>query len=114
MWLPCKVERVVASFKHRPLATVVYHKVQNINEHGTPIGKPWPPYRSIMGDVSQSVSNSGGWWPFPPSTALSFSRQFLATVMNIPEAEYRLCADAYLADLAPFFGEVTGIDRILS
>ena len=114
LWLPCKVERVVASFKNRPQATVVYHKVQNIDAEDLPIGQPWPPYRSIVGDISKSVGNSGGWWPFPPSTALSFSRQFLATAMDIPEAEYRLCADAYLADLAPFFGEVVGIDLVLS
>ena len=114
LWMPSKVAEVVSSFKNCPQATVVYHKVQNMNKNEVPIGKPWPPYRSIVGDISQSVSRSGGWWPFPPSTALSFSRRFLAKVMNIPEAEYRLCADAYLADLAPFFGEVVGIDRVLS
>jgi glycosyltransferase involved in cell wall biosynthesis len=113
-WLPSKVEEVVAAFNTYPQATVVYHKVQNINQGGTPMGKPWPPYQAIVGNVSNVVSQAGGWWPFPPSTALSFSRQFLTTAMNIPEAEYRLCADAYLADLAPFFGEVVGIDQILS
>ena len=114
LWVSSKVAEVVVSFKNRPQASVVYHKVQNIDENNTSIDKPWPPYKSILGDISQLVSRSGGWWPFPPSTALSFSRQFLATAMNIPEAEYRLCADAYLADLAPFFGEVVGIDRVLS
>ena len=114
LWASSKVAEIVASFKDRPQASVVYHKVQNIDEHNTSIGKPWPPYKSILGDISQLVRRSGGWWPFPPSTALSFNRQFLTTVMKIPEAEYRLCADAYLADLAPFFGEVVGIDRVLS
>ena len=114
LWLPSKVEQVVAAFNNYPSAAVVYHKVQNINSTDTPVGKPWPPYKPILGNISQLVNKSGGWWPFPPSTALSFSRQFLSKVMNIPEAEYRLCADAYLADLAPFFGEVVGIDRVLS
>ena len=114
LWLPTKVAEIVMAFEDCPQATVAYHKVQNIDSQDTPIGEPWPPYKSIVGDVSQSVSRSGGWWPFPPSTALSFSRQFLTKTMDIPEAEYRLCADAYLADLAPFFGEVVGIDRVLS
>ena len=114
LWLPSKVEEVVAAFKDRPQTVAVYHKIQNIDGDNTFRGKPWPPYKAIVGDISQAVERTGGWWPFPPSTALSFSRQFMNAVMNIPEAEYRLCADAYLADLAPFFGEVAGIDRVLS
>ena len=114
LWLPSKVEQVVAAFDNHPQAAVVYHRVQNIDATNTPIDKPWPPYKPIVGNISQSIEKTGGWWPFPPSTALSFSRQFLNTVMNIPKAEYQLCADAYLADLAPFFGEVVGIDRVLS
>ena len=114
LWLPSKVERVIAAFDNYRQAAVVYHQVQNIDATDTPIDKPWPPYKPIIGNISQSIEKTGGWWPFPPSTALSFSRQFLNTAMNIPEAQYRLCADAYLADLAPFFGEVVGIDRVLS
>ena len=114
LWFTSKVEEVVAAFQKHPQAAVAYHKVQNIDRDGKPMGKPWPPYQIIVGDVRNLVDRAGGWWPFPPSTALSFSRQFLNATMNIPEAEYRLCADAYLADLAPFFGEVVGIDRILS
>ena len=114
LWLPSKVDEVVAAFKAHPQAAVAYHKVQNINSTDLPIGKPWPPYKPIMGNIKRLVSKTGGWWPFPPSTALSFSRQFLTAVMDIPQAEYRLCADAYLADLAPFFGEVVGIGLVLS
>lgn len=114
LWLPSKIQEVVTAFHHNPQAAVVYHKVQNINQNGTPLGQPWPPYKAIVGNVSNLVNQAGGWWPFPPSTALSFSRQFLTQIMNIPEGEYRLCADAYLADLAPFFGEVVGIDLVLS
>lgn len=29
--------------------------------------------------------------------------------MPIPEPQHRYCADAYLADLAPFFGQIYGI-----
>ena len=114
LWLPSKVEQVVTAFNNYLSAAVVYHKVQNINSTDTPMGKPWPPYKPIVGNISQLVNRTGGWWPFPPSTALSFSSQFLTAVMDIPEAEYRLCADAYLADIAPFFGEVVGIERVLS
>ncbi|MGB5633541.1 MAG: glycosyltransferase [Waterburya sp.] len=114
LWLPSKVATVVKAFQDHPQAAVVYHQVQNIDQTHTPLGKPWPPYKAIVGDVSRLLIKTGGWWPFPPSTALGFSRGFLTKAMNIPESEYRLCADAYLADLAPFFGEVVGIDQVLS
>jgi glycosyltransferase involved in cell wall biosynthesis len=114
VWLPQKVEKVAEAFCSYPSAAVVYHRVQNIDEASILNGKPWPPYNPIMGDISSQVARTGGWWPFPPSTALSFSRKFLCKVMNVPEKEYRICADTYLADLAPFWGEVVGIDQVLS
>jgi glycosyltransferase involved in cell wall biosynthesis len=113
-WLPTKIATVVEAFNNHPQASVVYHQVQNINKTGASIDKPWPPYKAIVGNISDLIIKTGGWWPFPPSTALSFARKFMTKIMNIPELEYRLCADAYLADLAPFFGEVIGINQILS
>jgi glycosyltransferase involved in cell wall biosynthesis len=114
VWLPQKVETVVEAFNTYPNATVVYHKVQNIDTVGTPTGQPWPPYKPIKGDISQHVARTGGWWPFPPTTALSFSRTYMGKVMDIPEQGSKMCVDAFLADLAPFLGEVVGIDRVLS
>src|SRR6478672_1447783 len=114
VWLPQKVEKVVEAFCSYPSGAVVYHKVQNIDKTGIHSGKPWPPYNPIKGNISNQVAKTGGWWPFPPSTALSFRREFLCKVMNIPEQEYRICADTYLADLAPFWGDVVGIDQVLS
>lgn len=114
VWKPTKVEQVVLAASSHPNAAVIYHRVQNIDQTGQIQGKPWPPYRTIRGDISKQVMQTGGWWPFPPSTGLSFTRSFLTQVMDIPEKEYRICADTYLADLAPFFGEVVGIDQFLS
>jgi len=114
VWLPTKVEQVVQAACAYPNAVVIYHKVQNVDGTGQPIGKPWPPYKVIRGDISSKVVKTGGWWPFPPSTALSFTRKFLAKVMDIPEEDYRFSAEPYLADLAPFIGEVVGIDQALS
>lgn len=114
VWLPTKVEQVVKAAQADPDAAVIYHRVQNIDQTGHALGQAWPPYTVIRGDISRQVSHTGGWWPFPPSTGLSFTRSFLTQVMDIPEPEYRICADAYLADLAPFFGNVVGIEQPLS
>lgn len=114
IWLTKKVETVVEALNVHPNAIVAYHKVQNIDAVGRPMGKPWPPYKPIVGDISSQVARTGGWWPFPPTTALSFSRKFLCKVMNVPEAKYKICLDAYLAEISPFLGEVVGIDQFLS
>jgi glycosyltransferase involved in cell wall biosynthesis len=115
IWLPIKVEEVVNAASSNPKAAIIYHKVQNIDKTGEPLGHPWPPYKAIVGDISDKVVKTGSWWPWPPSTALSFTRTFLAKVMDIPEeGEFRFSAEPYLADLAPFFGEVAGIDQVLS
>jgi glycosyltransferase involved in cell wall biosynthesis len=114
IWLSTKVDEVVRAASIYPDAVIIYHKVQNIDRLGNPVSLPWPPYKVIRGDISSKVAKTGSWWPWPPSTALSFRRAFLSRVMNIPEAEYRTCADVYLADLAPFLGEVIGIDQVLS
>jgi glycosyltransferase involved in cell wall biosynthesis len=116
VWLPQKVEKVVEAFKTYSDTVVVYHKVKNIDKAGTLISPPWPPYKPIRGNISSLLTQIGGWWPFPPTSALGFSREFLSKVMNVPEQgeEYRVWVDAYLADLAPFFGEVVGIEPVLS
>src|SRR6478672_3695493 len=114
VWLPTKVEQVVQSACAYPNAVVIYHKVQNIDGTGQLTGKPWPPYKVIMGDIFSQVLKTGGWWPCPPSTALSFTRTFLMKVMNIPEEDYRFSAEPYLTDLAPFLGEIVGINQALS
>lgn len=114
IWLPQKVEKVVEAFNTYPDAAVVYHKIQNIDSEGKQFGQPWPGYKPIKGSIFNQVAKTGGWWPFPPSSALSYQRDFLYKVMNVPEKDYRICADTYLADLAPFCGEVVGIDQVLS
>lgn len=114
VWMPTKVEQVVKAAQTYPDAAVIYHRVQNIDQSGYIFGQAWPPYNVIRGNIAKQVMHTGGWWPFPPSTGLSFTRSFLKQVMDIPEEEYRICADTYLADLSPFFGAVVGIDQPLS
>jgi glycosyltransferase involved in cell wall biosynthesis len=49
-----------------------------------------------------------------PTSGNAWSRSFLDTVFPIPEECYRLNADKYLFELAPFFGAIARIDRPLS
>lgn len=113
VWLPSKVEEVVrAAFAH-PEANLIYHKVQPVSIDKAPLGKSWP-NKPLRGRITERAARSGGWWPYPPTSALCFRREFLHEVMSVPEAEFRMGADAYLADTAAFLGDVLGLDEVLS
>ncbi len=43
-------------------------------------------------------------WPSPPTSGNAYSREFLLSVLPMPERPYRLYADAYLFGLAPALG----------
>ena len=55
------------------------------------------------GDLRQRVVEHG---PLghsnPPTSGNAFARRVLEQIMPMPEAEYRICADAYLVMLASF------------
>ncbi len=112
-WLPHKVAWVVQTANAHPQADLIYHRVQNVDRDGNALGLPWPK-RVYGGNLAPVVQRSGGWWPYPPTTALSFRRSLLENIPEVPETDFRTCADAYLADLAPFLGEVIGIPKVLS
>lgn len=112
-WLPNKVSRVVETALAHPEALLIYHRVQDVDRDGHPQRKPWP-LPLYQGRYLEHSLHSGGWWPYPPMTGLSFRRGFLEKVMEMPEQPYRTCADSYMADLVPFFGPVVGIGEALS
>jgi glycosyltransferase involved in cell wall biosynthesis len=104
-WLPEKLTRIVEAFEREADASLVYHRLYREAGDGKRLGRPWP--RPLLkGDITRRVLRSGGWWPYPGTSGLSFTREFLAKVMPIPVEQNRLCADAYLADLSPFFGRI--------
>lgn len=114
-FLPEKIERVVATWREYPDANVVYHQLKAIDHEGNWIwnGKPWPK-TMLKGAIHDHVERSGGWWPWPVTSGLAFSRDYLDRVLPVPENAFRGCADAYFAGLAPFLGPVVGIDVPLS
>lgn len=54
-----------------------------------------------------------GYYPSVPTSANVYSRQFVQEVFPIPEEAYRICADAYLHDLAPWAGRIAAISAPL-
>lgn len=110
LWGPRKVEGIVSAF--RGDCVLVHHRVQTVDVALQAIGAPWPrtTYRRAL---RRRALQSGGWWAHPPTSALSFCRRYLDRVLPVPSC-YRLCADSYLASLAPHVGGVVGMSKPLA
>ena len=112
LFLPNKVSSVVQAFKRIPNTSLIYHRLQQVDVHLKKIGGPSP--RSVLiGDIRSKVERAGTWWPHPTTTGLCPSRWFLEKVLPLPAQKCRLCADGYIAGLAPFFGVVVGLEQPL-
>ncbi len=113
VFLPTKVSSVVEAYKQNPHASLIYHQLQFVDANKNKTGNPWP--RSVLhSDIRLKVERTGTWWPHPTTTGLCASRTFLSKVVPLPADLYRLCADAFVAGLAPFFGPVIGLKQPLA
>lgn len=113
VFLPDKVVEIVKARRQSPNAILFYHKMRIVDSQLTGKGRPWPA-DLWSGQIREKVECSGGWWPRPTTSALCFARQYLEQVLPMPEDGFRLCADAYLGDLAPFLGEIIGLPKALT
>jgi hypothetical protein len=113
VWMPTKVARIVATAEQRPGAQVICHPVQRTDRDGHPFGHAHP-RTHWHGGAKDRVRRSGGCWPHPPTSGLSFRRELLQRVLPMPESNYRTCADLYLATLAPLLCEVATVPETLA
>ena len=116
VFLPGKIERVVRAYRENPRAVLVHHRLRTIDALGVPRGSGWP--RDVWtGDVRERAAGAGGWWPRPTTSAMTFTRSFLARILPMKEDSEpgrAIWPDAYAGDLAPFFGEIVGIPETLT
>ena len=112
VWLPGKIEAVVAKSGEKEDAVLIHHAYQRVDENLIPFGKILP-LSFLEGNVAEEVLRAGGCWPFPPPAAMAFRRSFLASCMPIPEALFRSRAESCLAYCAPLWGPVAAIDKPL-
>jgi glycosyltransferase involved in cell wall biosynthesis len=116
VFLPQKIQTIVNAYRHHPDAVLIYHRLQTTDVDGRPLAKPWP--RDVWtGDVGERVARTGGWWPRPTSSAMTYSRRFLQEILPMRECSELGSAtwpDAYAGDLAPFFGKLVGLPQALT
>ena len=91
----------------------VHLRCRIINADGD-LGR-WLPRKWLSlptGDL-RTVYGYLGFYPSVPTSGNVYTRKFLERLMPIPEGAYRICADAYLHDLAPGGGEIGAISKPL-
>ena len=110
-WAPGKAAAVAAAFDADPGAVLVYHRLQPVHADEAPAFGPIP--RSLVsGDLAPRLVRTGGWWPFPMTSAVALRRSAWDEMGEIPAA-FRISADAWLVGVAPFLGRVRALPEAL-
>jgi glycosyltransferase involved in cell wall biosynthesis len=110
---PDAVERALPLFHQRDVVKV-HSPLDIVGEDGVRTGGKFPDsplpdgdHRAALLDVGPTTELS------PPTSGNMWSRAFLARVLPIPESLYRISADKYLMELAPFLGIVRAVRQPL-
>jgi hypothetical protein len=91
-----------------PRVGKLHWSLAEIDRGGSPTGNLRPEAVMPRGDLRPRVVEHG---PLghsnPPTSGNAFARRVLEQMMPMPEADYRICADAYLVMLASIYGELS-------
>jgi len=106
------VECVVGAFE--PGVGKIQFSLGFMSEDGgfLPQAYPDPAGPLPNGDFSRSILERGV-QNTPPTSGNAFSRSVLEQIMPIPEADWKIGADAYLLVVSPLFGRIVSIPRVL-
>ncbi len=112
MLVPQAAEEVVRAW--RPGTAKAQYVLEHIDAEGRRLGAivPYDPGMMPNCDARTLILSSGG-YAGPPTSGNAFSRAVLERLMPIPEREWRQAADTSLEILAPFFGDVVSLKKIL-
>ncbi|HWC26404.1 MAG TPA: glycosyltransferase [Solirubrobacteraceae bacterium] len=109
---PGAAAAAVDELRRAPYAKL-HWPLREVDRDGRPLGTLNPGAPLPEGELRDRVLERGpGAYATPPTSGNAFSRSFLERVMPLPE-ELRLCADAYLYDLAPLFGRIACVHEPL-
>jgi Glycosyl transferase family 2 len=102
---PGALTAAVEAYASAPYAKL-HWPLREVDADGRDLGTRNPEAPLPEGDLRARVLERGpGAYVTPPASGNAFARAFLERVMPVPE-DLRICADAYLYDLAPLFGRI--------
>lgn len=107
---PDAVERVMRAW--RPGLTKLHFRLEVTDAALQPVGFSVP--RAVLGEGNlRSKVLETGLYVSPPCSGNAFSREFLQTVMPIPEDDWRYGAETYPVFLAALYGNIGAIHETL-
>jgi len=110
--LPTCVEEVSAAW--RPEQSKVQYQLNTINKDGVDQELTFPHFPADLTSAAvrdQSIKTS--WYPWTVSSGNAFSRSFLKQLMPIDTKTIYRSPDGYLSKLAPLFGDVESLRKVL-
>ena len=120
---PQKAARVVAAARRRPQAYLIHHQMQIIDANGKAMHRPFPA-RVPDGDIRTLVASTGGWFPRPVMSGLTFTRAYAERLFPVPAEQQSfergrshllpIFVDTYLASPAALLAPVAGIQAPLT
>ena len=107
------VGRVVEVFEGDPSVAKVQWRLEEVDAQGMPVGRLRPSGGELpAGDVREELLATGTYLSSPTS-GNAFPSWVLREILPMDEGRWRISADGYLVNLAPFFGDVGAIDEVL-
>lgn len=108
---PEAAQRVVEAW--RPGLAKIQYLLEVVDGESRSQGKLKPTNGTMPGgDLRETILSAGGYLASPTS-GNAVSRHALESLLPMPEKEWRISADGYLANLVPFFGEVLSLHEKL-
>lgn len=96
-------------------ASVVHWPLAVVDQEGAWVRARIPRLPLSAGDLrSEAIRYGPAIHISPPTSGNAWSREFLTSVLPMPEETFRDCADNYLFTLSPIYGEILVIKRPLS
>lgn len=110
--LPDTARWAAEVFAARPASAKVMYRMAVVDGSGQLTGamKPQPHLRPATGDLRRQILTFPDDLTWMSTSGNAFPAWVLRRIFPIPEQEYRILADWYLAHLAPLFGPVVFLD----
>lgn len=114
MLLPSTATDVVAAFQSNSQAVKVQYRLETIDQHNRVLGETVPHRKQLLpnGDLRQQMLRFPDDLCWLPTSGNAFRADILHAIFPMPEAPYRICADYYLSNIPPLYGEVVSLDEV--
>jgi glycosyltransferase involved in cell wall biosynthesis len=109
--LPSAAAQIAAAWK--PELAKLHYRLMVVDEQGTPLEYSYPQGGHLsQGHLVPLLLNGRG-YSTPPTSGNALNRKVLSKILPIPEIDFRIAADGYLATSVPFYGEIAAIEEPL-